>query len=149
MLFEGGKAKESQLILVGVGVEDGFLLPAEGDEGLADDLLYVGGDGTEGAVELVVALTREEADEVILNGTFQVARHVVVHAFETNGHADGLVGTILRTVVLLHLGIPQIDISNNRIIVWYIRAQDVAQAMLSDGTNLTIADGVAFRHFLK
>lgn len=47
-------------ILFHIIVEDGFFSPAEVDEGQADELSDVGGDGMLGAVVLVVALAGEE-----------------------------------------------------------------------------------------
>ena len=66
-------------ILLNVIIEDGFLRPAGGEEGLADDLLDVGGDGAAATMIVVIAPARKEVDEVVLDGAFQTARHVVVH----------------------------------------------------------------------
>ena len=81
----------SNQILFHVVVEDGGLLPAGGEEGLADETLDVGGDGTATAMVLVVALAREETDEVVLDGPLHVTRHVVIDGGKSDGHADGLV----------------------------------------------------------
>ena len=128
-------------VLFRVVVEDGFLRPAGGEEGLADELLDVGGDGTATSVVLIVTLAREEADEAVLDGALQVARHVEVHALQAEGHTDGVVGTELRTVRSLHLGIAEMDGENRWIVLRNIVLQDATEAVFADGTTLALADG--------
>ena len=52
---------------------------------------------------LVVALAGIDADEVALDDPLRVARHVVVVARDTVGHADRGVVAVFGTVVALHL----------------------------------------------
>ena len=137
----------SNQILFHIAVEGGVLLPAGGEEGLADDGLDVGGDGAAAIVILVVELTVEMIDEVVLDGALQMVRHVVVHLLETKRHTDGLVWAILRTVLALHLGITEVDCGDNRIILRNIVLQDAAKAMLPDGTILTLTNCSFCRHF--
>ena len=98
---------------------------------------------------LIVALAREEVDEAGLDAALQVAGHVVVHPFQAERHTDGFGWTILRAVVALHSGIQQVDAGHHRIVARDVRTQNTAQAMLPDRTRLAVADGIAFRHFLK
>ena len=59
-------------VLLDVAVEEGFLRPAGGEEGLADGGFDVGCDGTMAIIVLVVALEGEAADELILEGALQM-----------------------------------------------------------------------------
>ena len=97
-----------QKILFCVVVEGGLLLPAEGEEGLADDLLDVGGDGPAATMIVVIAPARKEVDEAVLDGALQTARHVVVHLLEAEGHADWFVGTVVGAVRFLSHWISEI-----------------------------------------
>lgn len=107
---------------------------------MSDELLDVGGDGTAAAVVLVVALARETADEVVLDGSLQVVRHVVVHAFQAEGHADLLAGAVLRTAFLLHPGVAKMDGHDRGMVLGDIVLQDTAKTMLADGAMLALAD---------
>ena len=141
------RGSSSPQVLFCVVVEDGFLRPAGGEEGLADELLDVGGDGTAAAVVLIVALEGEETDEAAFDGALQVVRHVVVHTLQAEGHADGFVGTELRTLRSLHLWIAEMDGGNCRIMFRNIVLQDAAQTMFADGTLQALADGCFCRYF--
>ena len=134
-------------VLFDVTVEDGFLCPAGGEEGLADGGFDVGGDGAAAAVILVVAFAGEKVNEAILDGTLQMMGHVVVHLFEAEGHTDWFVGTILGTIRVLHLRISEIDSGHDRIILGDIVLQDTAKAVFPDGAVLTLADNTFCRHF--
>lgn len=139
----------SQLILLGVIVEDGVLRPAEGEEGLADELFYVGSDGTTAVVIFVVKFPVGKVDEVILDGTLQTAWHVVVHPLEAEGHTDWFDGTILGAVCFLSHWIPEIYGLDNRVILRNIVHQDAAKTMLLHRTNLTLAHSIVLRHFAE
>lgn len=136
-------------VLFCVAIEGGVLRPAEGEEGVADEVLDVGGDGALGAVVLVVAFAGEEADEVVLDGALQMAGHVVVHLAEAEGHADGLVWAILGAVGLLHLRVPQVDIRDDRVVLGYIVLDDAAKTVLAEGTYLALANDAFCRHFTE
>ena len=136
-------------ILLNVIVEGGFLHPAGGEEGLADDLLDVGGDGAAATMIVVIAPARKEVDEVVLDGAFQTARHVVVHLLEAEGHADWFVGTVVRAICFLSHWISEIYSRDNRIILRNIVHQDAAKAMLLHGTILTLAHSIVLRHFAE
>ena len=127
----------SQLILLGVAVEDGFLMPAEVVEGLADELFYIRSDGTTAVVIFVVKFPVGKVDEVILDGTLQMAWHVVVHPLEAEGHADWFDGTIVGAVCFLSHWISEIYGLDNRVILRNIVHQDAAKAMLLHRTVLT------------
>lgn len=58
---------------------------------------------------LVVALTRIDVDEMVLDSSLHASRHVVIHGDDSGGHANGLVVAKLRTVGTLHLGIIEVD----------------------------------------
>ena len=62
----------SPQVLLDVAVEDGFLRPAGGEEGLADGGSDVGCDGTASAMVLVVAFAQKETDELVLEGALQM-----------------------------------------------------------------------------
>ena len=130
-----------------IAVEDGVLGPAEGEEGLADDGFDVGGDGTAAVVVLVVAFAREEADEAVLDGAFQMMGHIVVHLLEAEGHTDRCVGAILGAIFSLHLWITEIDTGNEKVILGDIVLEDVAKAMFPKGAVVALADSTFCRHF--
>ena len=134
-------------ILLNIAVEDGFLSPAGGEEGLADGGFDVGGDGTAAVVVLVVAFAREEADEAVLDGTLQMMGHVVVHPAEAEGHTDGLIRAILGTIFSLHLLVPEVDAGNDKVILGDIVLEDVAQAMFPKGAVVALTDSTFCRHF--
>ena len=136
-------------ILLNVIIEGGFLRPAGGEEGLADDLLDVGGDGAAATMIVVIAPARKEVDEVVLDGAFQTARHVVVHLLEAEGHADWFVGTVVGAVRFLSHWISEIYSRDNRIILRNIVHQDAAKAMLFHGTILTLAHSIVLSHFAE
>ena len=137
----------SPQILIDIAVEDRFLCPAEGEEGLADGGFDVGGDGAAAVVVLVVAFAGEKVNEAILDGTLQMMGHVVVHPFEAEWHTDWFVGTILGTIRVLHLRISEIDSGHDRIILGDIVLQDTAKAVFPDGAVLTLAYDTFCRHF--
>ena len=136
-------------ILFDVTVEDRFCRPSESDECLADGFFYVGGDGTAAAVVDVVAFAGEDADESVLDGTLQVARHVVVHVREADGHTEWLVGTISGAVRALHLRVPEVDNRGDRSVLRHIVFQNAAQAVLADGAVLALAHDAVFCHFAE
>lgn len=138
-----------QKVLFCVVVEGGLLLPAEGEKSLADELLDVGGDGAAATVIVVIAPARKEVDEVVLDGTLQTAWHVEVHLFETEGHADWLVGTVVGAVCFLSHWISEIYSRDNRVILRNIVHQDVAKAMFFHWTILTLAHSMVLRHFAE
>lgn len=138
-----------QKILLGVVVEDGLLLPAEVEEGLADELFYVRSDGTTAVVIFVVKFPVGKVDEVILDGTLQMAWHVVVHPLEAEGHADWFDGTILGAVCFPGHWIPEIYGRDNRVILRNIVHQDAAKAMLLYRTIKTLAHCFVLRHFAE
>ena len=138
-----------QKVLFCVIIEDGFLRPAGGEKGLADDLLDVGGNGTAATMIVVIAPARKEVDEAVLDGTLQTARHVVVHLLEAEGHADWFVGTVVGAICFLSHWIPEIYSRDNRIILRNIVHQDAAKAMLFHGTILTLAHSMVLRHFAE
>ena len=136
-------------ILFDIAVEGGFLCPAEGLEGLTDGGFDGGGDGALGAVVFVIALAGEEGDEVLLDGAGLAAGDVVVHVGEAKGHADGFIGTVLGAVLVLHLGVPEIDNGYDGVLLRDIVLQYVAQAVFALGTALTLADSSFLRHFAE
>lgn len=133
-------------VLLDVAVESGFLCPAEGEEGLADRGLDIGGDGTEGAVVLIVALAGVEADEVVLDGAGKAGGDVVVHLPEAEGHADGMVGAVVLTVGLLHLWVPQVDVCDDGVVLGDKVFENAAKAVLAEGARLALADGTFCHH---
>lgn len=140
MLTSGRQGLFLQKVLFCVVVEGGFLRPAEGEEGLADGCFDVGGDGAAATVVVVVAAAGEEGDEVVLDIACLAAGNVVVHLADSERHADGLVGTELWAVFALHLWVPEVDDSHDRVIFWDIVFQDGAQAMFAPGAALALAD---------
>ena len=62
----------SPQVLYDVAVEDGFLRPAGGEEGLADGGFDVGCDGTASAMVLVVAFAQKETEGLVLEGALQM-----------------------------------------------------------------------------
>ena len=130
-----------------VGVEDGFLLPAEGEESLADGLLYIGGDGAFAVVVFVVAFAGVDADEAVLDGALEMMGHVVVHLLESEGHAHGFVGAVLRAAFALHQWIPEVDGTDDRVVLRDIVLQYTTQAMLADWAYLALADSAFRCHF--
>ena len=73
MLTSGRQGLSLQQVLFCVADEGRLLLPAEGEEGLANGGFDIGGDGTATAVVFVVALAREEGDEVVLDVACEAA----------------------------------------------------------------------------
>ena len=136
-------------ILLDIVVEGGFLFPVEGEEGLTDGGFDVGGDGALGAVVLVVAFAGEEGDEVLLDGAGLAAGDFVVHVGEAEGHADGLIGTVLGTVLALHLRVSEIDNGGDEVLLWDIVLQVAAQAVLALGAALTFADSSFLCYFAE
>lgn len=149
MLTSGRYGFFLQLILLGVAVKGGLLLPAEVVEGLADELFYVRSDGTTAVVIFVVKFPVGKVDEVILDGTLQTAWHVVVHPLEAEGHADWFVGTILGAVCFLGHWIPEIYGRDNRVILRNKVFKDTAKAMLLYRTIKTLAHCFVLRHFAE
>lgn len=137
-----------QQVFFDVGVEGRLLCPAVGEEGLENGGFDVGGDGAFGAVVFVVALAGKEADEAVLDGTLQMAGHVIVHLAEAEGHTDGFGRTILGTVGTLHPGVPEIDRRDKRIILWNIVLQDATQAVRPHWADLALADS-SFCHYFS
>ena len=62
----------SPQVLLDVAVDDGFLRPAGGEEGLADGGSDVGCDGTASAMVLVVAFAQKETEGLVLDGALQM-----------------------------------------------------------------------------
>ena len=124
-------------------------MPAEVEEGLADELFYVRSDGTTAVVIFVVKFPVGKVDEVILDGTLQAAWHIVVHLFEADRHADRFVGTILGAVCFLGHWIPEIYGRDNRVILRNKVHQDAAKAMLLYWTFKTLAHCFVLRHFAE
>lgn len=116
---------------------------------MADELLDVGGDGAAATVIVVIAPARKEVDEVVLDGTLQTARHVVVHLLEAEGHADWFIGTVVGAVRFLSHWISEIYSRDNRVILRNIVHQDAAKAMLLHRTVLTLAHCIVLRHFAE
>lgn len=136
-------------ILFDVAGELGFLIPAVAFEGLADVGLYIGSEGTGAVVVLVVTFAGIDGDEVVLDGTLDATRHVVVSVGETVGHADWGVVAVFRAVVALHLGIGEVDAGDTTLILSDISAEDVAETMVAKGTAGAVAYEVVRGFFAK
>ena len=143
------KGKSLPKVLFNIIVKDGFLLPAEVFQGLADELLFLGSDGTLAAVVFVVALAGKDIDKMVLDGTLQTARHVIIHSAQADRHTDGFIVTILRAIGTLRLWVSEVDASNGDKTIWDIVLQDVAQTIFSDGTVLAVAYNIASCLFTK
>ena len=131
-------------VLLGIAEEYGLLLPAEGEEGLADVSLDIGGEGTGAIVIFVVALAGVLGDEVLLDGTLHAARHVVVHLAEAVGHDDGLVTGIAWTALLLHQRVAEVDAGGDELVFWQVVSEYAAQAVLAEGAAGGVAYDIAF-----
>lgn len=136
-------------VLFHIAVEGGFLLPAEGEEGLADGGFDVGGDGTATAVVFVVAFAREEGDEVVLDVACEAAGDDVVHLAEAEGHTKGFAGAVARAVVSLHPGVPEVDDGHDRVVLRDIVLQDVSKAVFAPGAAWALADATLLHHFAE
>ena len=123
------------------------MLPAIGEEDLTDDALGVGGDGTTAVVVFVVTFSGEEGDEMILDGALQMAGHVIIHAGEAERETHGFIRTISGTTLLLHLGVTEVYVGDQRVILGNIVPQEAAQTVLPQGTYLTLTHGTGCCHF--
>ena len=118
-------------IVLDVIVELDGLLPAKAEDGLADVLLVLWGNGTIAAVVFVVALAVEVLDKVLLQGTGNAQGHVVVHLRNAKGHADGVVVAVHGTCLGLHRRIVEVDTGRDATVLGDIGEQLRAEAVCS------------------
>ena len=124
-------------------MEGGLLGPAVGFEGLADVTLHIGRHGTGTVVVFVIPLAGIDMDEVVLDGTLYPSRHVVIDGGESDGHTDRLIFAKQGTAFTLHLGIVQVDTVGVKSVFGFITGEYAVKAMLTKGTDRTVADAVA------
>ena len=123
-----------------VPTEGGFLSPAVVFESLADVALDIGRKGTSAVVVFVVALAGIDMNKVVLDGTLDTARHVVIHGGESDGHADGLVIAEPRTTLTLHLRIVKVHALHEHPILRRISTEDTMKTVFTKWTHSTIAN---------
>jgi len=126
-------------VILGVAGELGFLGPAEVEEGLADVLLYIGGDGTGAVVVFVVAFAGIGGDKTGLDGPFYTGRHVKVQLLQSDGHTAWLIIAVRRTGVALHLGMVEVNTRDDVDVVRGVTAEDGAQTVCTEGTGGAVA----------
>ena len=123
-------------------MKGGLLHPTIVLESLTDIALHIGRHRTDAVVVLVVAFAGIDMDEVVLDGTFHTARHIIIDSRETDGHTDRLILAEQGTSLTLHLWIVQIDTVGVYPVFGFVISEDAVEAVLAEGADCTIADTV-------
>ena len=112
-------------------------------------MLHVGCEGTGAVMILVIAFAGVDVDEVVLDGAFNPARHVVIDGGKAGRHAYGLVFAELRTIGTLHIGVVEVDAEDVYPVLWRVAAEDAMETMLTEGADGAVAYLIVFRFFGK
>ena len=131
-----------EVVLLEVG-EARLLVPAVGDEELADISLLGRGEGTGAIVVLIVALTAVTFDQMVLDGALQMAWHVVVHGMESDRHADGLAAAEHHALLGLGTGEVEVDGADGGTRGLGVGTEDGVQAMVLHGADVRVAGCIA------